>query len=161
VTLAILLRYEPAEGVAYLNSHEMDQLNTFFEINNIFKARRASYPPELLAWLRDVVQNAPDQAAGYAAYDLSQCGLAEDRDVIEARLKKMWTAWAADPTTDAKVIQERTSAEANLMSSLRGSVRTWYMTNAEAAELTRGCNSDQCRNYGKPRTPDAPFVEPE
>jgi sugar lactone lactonase YvrE len=161
VVLAILLRYEPAEAVAYLKAHDTLDLNSFFEINNIFKARRTSYPQELRAWLRDEVQNAPDQTAGSAAYDLSQCGLAEDRDVIEARLKKMWAGWAADPTTDVKVIQERTSAEANLMSSLRGSVRTWYMTNVEAAELARGCISDQCRNYGKPRTPDAPFVDPE
>jgi hypothetical protein len=159
--LAVMLRFDPAEAVAYLKAHEMVDLTAFFEINNIFKARRASYPPELRAWLRDEVRDAPEQAAGSAAYDLSQCGLAEDRDVIEARLKKMWAAWAADPTTDAKAVQERTTAETNLMGSLRGSARTWYMTNAEAAELARGCISDQCRNYGKPRTPDAPFVEPE
>jgi hypothetical protein len=115
----------------------------------------------LRAWLREEVRDAPDQAAGYAAYDLSQGGLAEDREVIEARLKKMWAAWAADPTTDAKVAQERAGAEANFMSSLRGTGRAWYMTNAEAADLARGCISDQCRAYGKPRNPDAQFPEPE
>src|ERR1035437_7999887 len=161
VALAILLRYEPVEAVAYLKAHEMVDLAAFYDINNVFKARRASFPPELRDWLREEVRDAPDRAAGYAAYDLSQGGLAEDREVIEARLKRMWAAWAADPTTDAKVGQERAGAEVNFISSLRGTGRAWYLTNAEAADLARGCISDQCRAYGKPRNPDAPFPEPE
>jgi hypothetical protein len=157
--LAILLRYEPAEAVATLRAHGTPDFTPFYEIETVFKARGASFPPELRALLREQVKDGSDQAAGRAAYSLSQGGLPEDREPIVTRLKQLWATWAAQPAPDTQTITERKGKETALMSALRGDGRAWYMNNAEAAELTRGCISDECRKFGKPRTPDAPFAD--
>ena len=48
------------------------------------------------------------------------------------------------------------SLEVGLMGALRNSSR-WFVDNAEAAQLAAGCMSEMCREFGKPRQPDAPL----
>ncbi len=159
--LAILLRYAPDEAVARLKTTDWHQFNTFFEINKVYDARKAAFPPQLTAWLREVVRTGPPEAAGRAAYELSRYRDPNDRVLLEERLAQLRAAWKGRGAEVASADWQSEAGKAKqldmeLMSDLRGP-NLWTETDAEAADLARGCLSDQCRLYGQPR-PVVPAV---
>ena len=153
--LPLLLRYAPAEAVSRIEAFTKDGTMLFYETNKIFKARGAGFPAQLADLLRHQVQNAPDDQAGTAAYELSQGGAPEDRFLIEQRLAKLRAEWSSRLNDVAPAVPGSPAAKARkldveLMSDLRGST-AWSVNNADAAQLALGCLSDECRLYGKPR----------
>ena len=80
-----MLRYAPDEAVAHLKSTGWSQFNTFYEINKIFAARKATFPPQLSAWLREVVRTGPPEAAGRAAYEVNVWSAARRQGEVWSR----------------------------------------------------------------------------
>ena len=149
--LAYWLRYEPAAATAHLSAspHNVDR---FFEINNVYKARHTYFPPELQAWLRTLLQSESSAEVSTAAYELSFGGVPEDRILLEERLAQLRHTRAAQspPSTDLNQLENE------LMSDLRMS-HIWYVNNADAARLAARCATDYCRVFGEPRPEDKPF----
>ena len=153
--LALLLRYQPTEALSKMQViSPAEWMDTFYYVNKAFKARGASFPRELLDWLRGHLKEGTDEDAGFAAYELSQGGAPEDRAVLEERLALVRSQWSAkldqlaSPMTGAASKADKLEVE--LMSDLRGST-IWSLTNADAENLARGCMSEQCKFYGQSR----------
>ncbi len=161
--LALLLRYAPEEAVARLKTTDWHQYDIFFQIDRVFGARKAQFPPQLTAWLREVVRTGSPEVAGTAAYQLSRYGDPKDRALLEARLAQLRAAWegreaeiaSAEPQSEAG---KAGRLEIELMSDLRGA-SLWTESDAEAADVARGCLSDQCRLRGRPRPASAPTLQ--
>lgn len=157
--LPLLLRYAPAEAVSRIEKSQAQGVNgidLFYETNKVFKARGASFPPELTDLLRHQVQSGPDDMAAHAAYELSQGGASEDRLVLEKRLAEVRAEWASRADNAASAgpgspADKAKQLEIELMSGLRESA-IWTLSDADAAQLADGCLSDRCKLYGKPRS---------
>jgi hypothetical protein len=171
--LALLLRYAPADAVdsmkANVKTGAAFNSQTFFAIDEVFKARHAAYPSELRAWLLELVKNGNEDMARAGAIELSLHGEPEDRAALEARLKVLREKRASNAAGGTIDVTKSAFAEgrdadvrleADLVLDLRRS-SVWFVNNAEAVELARGCASSDCIHIGDPRNPDMPFTEDE
>jgi hypothetical protein len=162
--IALLLRYTPNEAVAHLQLTPL-RFTYLLTSNNVFHSLHATLPPEMLAWLRQLVKDGPEAEAGSAAGELSQLGQAADRALLEERLARLRMDWSSKSYEIASAAagtpaQKARKLDTELMSDLRMS-RVWFVNNADAERLARGCMSDQCRQYGEPRKDDVPLTGPE
>ena len=119
----------------------------------VFAARKAPFPNELQTWLREQVKNGPVKQAGFAAYQLSMFGRAEDRMLVEQRLEKLRRQWAgneAETETASMTSPEGQahSLEVDLVSTLAGTdARVWTLTPDEKAALRDGCLTSDCKRH--------------
>jgi hypothetical protein len=151
--LAYFLRYSPSDAMPRIEGLGIDSQGTFFYIDMVFAARKAPFPNELQTWLREQVKNGPVKQAGFAAYQLSMFGRAEDRMLVEQRLEKLRRQWAgneAETETASMTSPEGQahSLEVDLVSTLAGTdARVWTLTPDEKAALRDGCLTSDCKRH--------------
>ena len=159
--LPLLLRWSPQEAMSKINSSSFDEnrlMNLFFNIDRSFTSRQAPFPPHLGNWLRQMLQDGPDNQAAFAAYQLSQGGAKQDRALLETRLARLRKEWSGKDASvevayqpeGSKAAQDARRLEIELVSAL-SSKRFWSLSDEEFAALTQGCMSAQCRNYYRPK----------
>jgi hypothetical protein len=154
--LALLLRYRPEEAVSKIEAvSPATRMNIFFDINRVFKALGARFPEGFADWLRQRVKDGPDDDGGFAGYELSKGGAPEDRTLLEERLARVRSEWSARTDEVASASPGSAAGKARkldleLMSALRTST-AWSLSDEDAAQLARGCMSDQCKLYGEGR----------
>jgi hypothetical protein len=164
--LPLLLRWSPDEAVAKITAPPYDYIrlmNLFFNIDKNFTSRQAAFPPQLGDWLRQMVQEGPDNQASFAAFQLSQGGAKQDRALLEARLARLRKEWLgksgeiedAFKPEGSKAAQDARGLEIELVSAL-SSKRFWSLSDEEIAAVTQGCMSDQCRRVASVSTPQKP-----
>ncbi len=149
---AYFLRYSPKEAMVLIDELGTNFRNAFFEIDRVFEARKARFPDELKVWLRVKLEKGPDAEAGWAAYELSRFGAAEDRLLVEKKLQKLRNEWAGrGAEMDAAQITEpgakARAMESDLVSSLVGNEKVWSLTADEKDLLLRACLTSQCKRY--------------
>jgi hypothetical protein len=156
--LAYFLRYSPSDAMPRIEGLGIDTQGTFFYIDKVFATLKASFPNELQTWLREQVKNGSAQQAGFAAYQLSLVGEAEDKLLVERRLEKLRQQWAgremeiesASMTTPQA---QARSLEVDLVSTLAGTdARVWTLSPHEKAALRDGCLTSDCKRH----IPEAP-----
>jgi hypothetical protein len=161
--LPLLLRLSPDEAMAKITASPFDDnrlMNLFFNIDKSFISRQAAFPPQLSDWLRQMLQDGPNNQAAFAAYQLSKGGVQQDRALLEARLARLRKEWtgrsagieAAFGPEGSRAAQDSSKLEIELVSALI-SKRFWSLSDEELGVLTQGCLSAQCRNYYHPGKP--------
>lgn len=151
--LAYFLRYSPSDAMPRIEELGIDTQGTFFHIDRIFTARKAPFPDELQTWLRKQVKNGTVKQAGFAAYQLSMFGRAEDKLLVEQRLETLRRQWAgneAEIETASMTTPEAQarSLEVDLVSTLAGTdARVWTLTPDEKAALRDGCLTSACKTH--------------
>ncbi|HLL75631.1 MAG TPA: hypothetical protein VK421_10245 [Pyrinomonadaceae bacterium] len=147
--LGYLARHNPSQALP-LVEQALVQLHSGQDLSFLLELTRPGYPGAVRELLRRRLEGDDPQAAGTAAYVISQHGAKEDEELIEARLgrwRKEWGGRAAElDAGDAAVVQRM--VEINLVESLLRS-KVWKLPEEKAARIVRGCVSEDCRRrYG-------------
>jgi len=144
--LGYLMRYNEAQALP-LVEQALAQVGGGQDSTLLLEVTRSSYPDGLRALLRRRLEGDEPGAAGSAAYVMSQYGVEDDEELLEARLerwRKEWGGHAAELNAEAGVMQRM--VEVNLVSSLLQS-KVWKLPKEKALRITRGCVTDDCRRY--------------
>jgi hypothetical protein len=150
--LAYFLRYSPKEAMVWIDALGANAASAFFEIDNVFAARKARFPKELDTWLRLKLEAGADREAEWAAYQLSRFGEADDKLLVEKKLEQLRKEWAGrgaemDAAQNAEPAAKARALEADLVSSLIGTDKVCSLTANEKEILLQGCLTSQCKRY--------------
>jgi hypothetical protein len=150
--LAYFLRYSPKEAMVWIDALGANAASAFFEIDNVFAARKARFPKELDTWLRLKLEAGADREAEWAAYQLSRFGEASDKLLVEKKLEALRKEWAGrgaemDAAQNGEIAANARAMEADLVSSLIGTDKVWSLTVDEKAALLQACLTSQCKRY--------------
>lgn len=150
--LAYFLRYSTKEAIGWIDALGANSSSGFFEIDNVFAARKARFPKELDTWLRLKLEKGADREAEWATYQLSRFGEADDKLLVEKRLEGLRKEWAGreaemDAAQNAEPAAKARALEADLVSSLIGTDKVWSLTANEKEILLQGCMTSQCKRY--------------
>jgi hypothetical protein len=150
--LAYFLRYSPKEAMGWIDVLGANLQGAFFEIDNVFAARKARFPKELDAWLRLKLEKGADREAEWATYQLSRFGEASDKLLVEKKLEALRKVWAGrgaemDAAQNGEIAANARAMEADLVSSLIGTDKVWSLTVDEKSALLQACLTSQCKRY--------------
>ncbi len=147
--LGYFARYNEAQALP-LVEQALTQLQRGMDSSLLLEVTRSSYPEPVRGLLRRRLESDDPEAAGAAAYVMSQHGVEGDGRLIESRLerwRKDWGGRAAELDTAAGA---QRMAEINLVEALLRS-KVWKLPEAKAAGISRGCVSEDCRRRYGPR----------
>jgi hypothetical protein len=150
--LAYFLRYSPKDAIAWVDALGANAQSAFYEIDNVFAARKARFPTELDTWFRLKLEKGEDREAGWAGYQLSRFGEAGDKLLLEKKLEALRKEWAGrgaemDAAQNVEPAAKARALEADLVSNLIGNEKVWSLTAEEKEILLQGCLSSDCRRY--------------
>ena len=150
--LAYFLRYSPKEAIGWIDALGANSGIVFFEIDNVFAARKVRFPGELDAWLRLKLEKGADRETEWSANQLSRFGEADDKLLVEKKLEALRKEWAGrgaemDAAQNAEPAAKARAMEADLVSSLIGTDKVWSLTADEKAALLQACLTSQCKRY--------------
>ena len=148
--LAYFLRYSPKDAMVWIGEIGTNVQGAFFGIDNVFAARKARFPEELDIWFRLKLEKTMDKEAGWAAYQLSRFGEAEDKLLVEKKLEELRKEWAGkevemDAAQNAEPAAKARALEAELISDLIGNEKVWSLTVDEKTALLQACLTSQCK----------------
>jgi hypothetical protein len=150
--LAYFLRYSPKDAITWIDALGANAQSAFYEIDNVFAASKARFPTELDTWFRLKLEQGADREAGWAAYQLSRFGEADDKLLVEKKLEALRKEWEGrgaemDAAQNGETAANARAMEADLVSSLIGTDKVWSLTADEKEMLLQGCLTAQCRRY--------------
>src|SRR5271155_4873538 len=137
--IAYLMRWDSSRALPLLEAAlplSAEQL----EPNISFALFRAYYSNGLDAFLRMRLATGPPEQAGMAAFEMSQNGPAEDRDILRQRLDRWRMQWSGKDIPEAEGKLEGELVRAVILG------KEWQMPETPASALRESCLSSVCRS---------------
>jgi hypothetical protein len=144
--LGYFARYNDLQA-APLAEQALTQIGHGQDLSFLLELTRVAYPAAVRQLLRRRLEGEDPEAAGTAAYIISQRGTEEDEPIVEARLerwRKRWAPRAAELDAQGDEVVYQRMAEINLVEALLRS-KAWKLSEEKAAAVARGCVTEECR----------------